>query len=396
MRVLILMPGTYPCGGADVSRMQKFARGLMACGDDVAIIATQRSGAGDRQWQRDDHGVSYARVPISRGGSKLGRVLGRQLLPRRMLAKFRQVVAAETVDAVILYGPHLRLFRRIIGLCRRRGIAVAVECNEWYLRPFNLSLAPDFVDQAVFRRWMFPRCGGIIGISRLWEEHAAARGLRCLRVPALGEQEPSPVTQAAGGRFRLTYMGLLAPRDMPQTLLEGVRRAVARGADVELVVIGNVDAVPTGRQARRQVAADPVLRDRVIFTGYVTSEQVRQHLRDAGALVLLRTQNREVRACFPTRLPEYLQTGRPVILSAVGDIPLYFEHGRDAWLLTEGDRPDELAEALVRLSADAAEARRIGLAGQQTCIRQFGYLPHGRRIHDFLEQLRAAARRATA
>jgi glycosyltransferase involved in cell wall biosynthesis len=183
-------------------------------------------------------------------------------------------------------------------------------------------------------------------------------------------------------------MGPASARDLPGTLLEGIRLAVQGGLDARLVMVGNAAGYAAGRRAMQKVAADRLLRERVNFTGQIPHQQVPQRLLDCDATVLLRPETWETRACFPTRLPEYLLAAHPVILSAAGDIPLYCQHRRNAWLLPPGDQPGELAEALLHLATHREEAIAIGRAGWKTALDEFSYRTHAPRLLGFLERLR--------
>ena len=86
-------------------------------------------------------------------------------------------------------------------------------------------------------------------------------------------------------------------------------------------------------------------------------------LKQAHAFVLLREENRETQALFPTRLPEYLSLGIPVILSKAGDLPLYLEHRKSAWLIPPGHAAEDLAQAIHHLATHEDDRRAIGRGG---------------------------------
>lgn len=68
-----------------------------------------------------------------------------------------------------------------------------------------------------------------------------------------------------------------------------------------------------------------------------------QMLKNAEALVLDRPNSLQAQYGFPTKLGEYLLTGNPVVVTKVGDIPLYLKDGVSA-LLSEDRNPKEFAE----------------------------------------------------
>ena len=64
-----------------------------------------------------------------------------------------------------------------------------------------------------------------------------------------------------------------------------------------------------------------------------------------NTLVLSRPLERFSLAGFPQKLPEYMALGRPVIVTDVGDIPLYVRDGIDGFVVKPGN-PVAFANAI--------------------------------------------------
>ena len=99
--------------------------------------------------------------------------------------------------------------------------------------------------------------------------------------------------------------------------------------------------------------------------------------------MLPRPSNGTNQANFPTRLPEFLSTGKPVIVGIAGDIPLYLTHGEHALLLQESDA-DEIASCIGQLVAFPEIARALGKAGGQRGTEVFGYATYAADLSEFL------------
>jgi glycosyltransferase involved in cell wall biosynthesis len=78
------------------------------------------------------------------------------------------------------------------------------------------------------------------------------------------------------------------------------------------------------------------------------------------------------RAGVPAKLAEYLALGRPVVVSRVGDIPIYLQDGHDA-ILCEPGRPESLANALQQALSNDELSRRVSRNARQTAQEQFDY-----------------------
>ena len=57
-----------------------------------------------------------------------------------------------------------------------------------------------------------------------------------------------------------------------------------------------------------------------------------KYLCNAKLLALARPDSIQAQGGFPTKLGEYLATGRPVVVTKVGEIPDYLEDGVNAFL----------------------------------------------------------------
>jgi glycosyltransferase involved in cell wall biosynthesis len=69
---------------------------------------------------------------------------------------------------------------------------------------------------------------------------------------------------------------------------------------------------------------------------------------------------------FPSKLPDYLATGKPVVLPAT-NIGRYLEDGVQALLLQRGDA-EEIAAAVTRLVSEPTLGREIGRAGREFAL----------------------------
>lgn len=110
--------------------------------------------------------------------------------------------------------------------------------------------------------------------------------------------------------------------------------------------------------------------DKVVFTGEVPSEQIPQLLVNAEFLVLARPDNLQAQFGFPTKLGEYLLTGNPVVVTAVGDIPLYLKDGESA-LIAKPDDEKDFASKMLWVAEHHQEAEYIGLKGREVALFEF-------------------------
>jgi glycosyltransferase involved in cell wall biosynthesis len=389
MRVLILHSHTFPPATATGSRMEKYARGLRESDAEPFIFAISRRPEErvEGGWRRTPAGIPYQVALVRRRGRWDTYGALRQTRDA-FLSALREL---GPWDAAIVQGQNSYCAAPVAELCRRQGTRCVVECNEWLAWQGHKGwfLSPFFWMKERFRRVTLRQVSGAIAISRLWEEHLRGMGVPVIRIPALGEAESQATGPPPGrGPFTICYAGQLSPRDLPLTMLEALRRALRAGLDCRLWFVGSLGLFSIGRRALESAQRDGLLRERVESTGWISREEYRARLAGAHCLVLFREDSREARACFPTRLPEYLLTGRPVVTSAVGDPALYLQHQVSAWLVPPGDQPEAIAEAYLKLSRDPQLAALIGSKGRETALREFSYRRYGAPLLEFLRGLK--------
>jgi len=114
------------------------------------------------------------------------------------------------------------------------------------------------------------------------------------------------------------------------------------------------------------------LTSSIVFKGIIPSADIPQMLVNAEIAALARPDSLQARCGFPTKLGEYLLSGNPVVVTSVGDIPLFLEDGKTALLSDESD-PQGFAEKLLWAIDHKEEAKSIGQRGREVAIRHFNY-----------------------
>ena len=102
------------------------------------------------------------------------------------------------------------------------------------------------------------------------------------------------------------------------------------------------------------------LAERVEFTGSVERAGLPGLLKEAAAFALPRASGLFSTAGFPTKLGEYLATGKPVVVATTGDIPLYLSDGVDAFFVPDDTRA--FAARLAEMFADRSAKKQGGRA----------------------------------
>lgn len=134
------------------------------------------------------------------------------------------------------------------------------------------------------------------------------------------------------------------------------------------------------------------LAEHVLHLGFLDRDRLPGLLRLADVLVQPGEDDAFNRYRLPSKLPEFLASGRPVLLPRA-NIGLRVQPGREALLLATG-QPDEIAAQCRRVFDDPALARRLGEGGAAFARRHFDPAVQARGLADFYRKLRSPWRGA--
>jgi len=153
----------------------------------------------------------------------------------------------------------------------------------------------------------------------------------------------------------------LVRRKGQDVLLRAWPQVLSRFGSAKLLIVG--DGPMRSRlaeQARRDFA------DSVVLTGNVPADELAAHYDAADLFVLACRDDRRGLQTEGLGLStlEAAAAGLPVVVGRSGGSPTSLLDGRTG-LLVDPDRPEPVAAAILRLLADPAAARRMGLAGQR-------------------------------
>jgi len=152
-----------------------------------------------------------------------------------------------------------------------------------------------------------------------------------------------------------------------------------------LVLIGPLDESEDCRRMRSMIY-DSGVADRIIVTGMISEADLNLYLMNATTLVLPRPISIIAEFNFPTKLPEYLVTGCPVLATRVGDIPHYLKDGDNAYL-AEPDDIGGFAAKLDYILGHPVESREVGQRGKKLAEEHFSGRVQARRLISFFNML---------
>ena len=382
----------FPFGTGASSRVAAYAAGLQAAGASVKVLCVEPSEDADdavnlvTKGRHDGVAFEYTYGQTVRPEARGRRAwLKFTKWPRFFLAGCGWGRGRGGLDAVLVYSLSLRWILAARVLCRLTG---AVLLHEDCELPFYWNAGRP---ATTVRRWLhynvaFRAIDGCLVISTYLEElcarHLRGRG-QTLLVPVLVDASgPLPDVTVSDD---VTFCGSL---DHPEvlSLLEIFAMVAGQYPDANVRLVGSAKRESSLLALERR-AAELGIGKRVAFAGHVNRDALPAVLCAARVLVLPRPSGAFSQAGLPTKVAEYLASGRPVVVSANGDLPRYLEDGRDAYLVAPDDQA-AFAARLAHVLGHPEEATAVGTRGRVTAARSFDPAKHGARILEFIGELK--------
>ena len=180
---------------------------------------------------------------------------------------------------------------------------------------------------------------------------------------------------------RLVCVGRLCEQKGQLLLLQALRQLRERGIAVELVLAGDGEM-----RAEIEALVDTLgLRSQVRITGWIGSEQVRDEIVAARALVLP-----SFAEGLPVVIMEAMALCRPVISTYVAGIPELVHDAETGWLAPAGDI-DALARAIEAcIAASPEQLARMGEAARARVLERHDIDREARKLRAHVVEARAA------
>jgi glycosyltransferase involved in cell wall biosynthesis len=164
------------------------------------------------------------------------------------------------------------------------------------------------------------------------------------------------------------FSGTLTAKKGILSLIRAWPSVIRACSDAQLHVFGKDGDAPDGRsmtECLRSELLHAAARDSVYFHGHVVREKLAEALATARLAVFP-----SYAEGFANAPLEAMAAACPTIYSVRGSGPELIDHGENG-LLIDPDRPDDIAEAIVRLLRDDQLARKLGEAGRARVNREF-------------------------
>ncbi len=264
-----------------------------------------------------------------------------------------------------------------------------VDVVEWY-QPSHLPggwLGPLHWNVESTICYFYPQTGNVIAISKYLENYFNNRGCHTVRIPpTLDVKNIEPNLSIKDEPLRLVYAGYPGKKDLLKNIIDAVIKFDTSGKRVRLFIAG-----PTTAEVLQYSSLisykNNQLPDSVRVLGPLAHEKVIDLIKNADFVPLLRPQLRYAQAGFPTKVPESLSLGTPIICNLTSDLG-DFIRDKSEGIICRDYSIDAFVEALESaLTLSPTNRKNMRKAARAEAEKSFDYRKYSVPLNTFLEKI---------
>lgn len=376
---------SFPEGYAAANRVHSYAKGMTENGTTIHIICFSNDYLSVSYGSFE--GINYyypfnqskrSKLFIVRRWKKLLKYINTFSLVRRINKQEKITGINLWTTATVTF-----LFAWMMSMIFHSKLIL--ECSEHPLRNYQDGFFRKKIGKIKFKIEA-RMSSGILCISNYILELYKSSGLsehKLLLVPST--VDPSrfsvPIEKPVHYRY-IGYFGSLSfGRDNIDMLIKAFAEIQHQYPDLHLILGGY--CIDDERENLKNMIREFNLESKVEILEYLSRKEIISFIQNADILVMVRSDDLESKASFPSKLTEYLAASRPVIAVDVGEISDYLKDGENAYLVKAGN-VRELADKMKYVLGNYETALKTAICGKELTSGVFNYKYQAARILEFV------------
>lgn len=283
---------------------------------------------------------------------------------------------------LVLASPYVHIYFIYVFLGRMFGYKIVTISHEW-LPTIKRRLWIQNVLSSVYAMTFGRGIHAILPISHYIWDKCEHFGKPMLMTPILGEYPNEVIKERKEKSFvycvyALYYRVIIMIVDSYKEYCNVSKDPYG----LTLVLNGTLDQVNRVRAYIDEAALSCRIE---IKTKLPYLELIRTYRAASALLIPLDPDYEQDHARFSQKIAEYLSSGSPVISNAVGEIPYYFENGKDMIITSYSVKG--FSESFKWVQENPEKSTEIGLRGFETGKAVFNYQTFGKKLSSFLKTL---------
>ena len=379
MKIFVVTDTKFPNNDAVTARTSHICKIFKENGYDVRVFS-----------RTELHDGIYENIPyFSLRGTRSGKFGKAFDYFFEFSRRFINIAKKERPDVIVFYNIPTRLLKKLIKLKSNLGYDLINDCVEWYSKE---QVAPSIASRIQYYtkdRWIkniLPGNVRIIAISRYLKEHFESVNTPCEYLPAVCDtQKVSFCKNTNESQTTIVYAGSPGRKDLFAPIIYAIKKLTPEERQrLNIEIIGSTPE-KISDNANCSVKVLESMRDCLHFLPRMSHDEVLKHLETADFTILIRPEHlRYAKAGFPTKVPESLSTGTPVICNLTSDLEMYLEDGINAIIAKGPDNESVLFALKKALSLTPDKRNQMYFNARKTAEEKFDYRIYKAKIFSFL------------
>lgn len=399
-RLFICADRNFPRGDAGANRILFMAKALQENGWNVVVISTGKINRQDYNKEKNKYeyeGVTYFNITFPK--NKIKRIFEHYiLLGNRFVSVMKDIFSITNEDRILLYTSNLSFAKEIVKYASKGKIGIACDIVEWH-QPFQFEGADK---SWIYRKTMYPMyrkffyevapsTKNIIAISKCLKDHFVEEGCNTIIVPIYVDTDKRARMSFSSdeNHVNLIYPGNPYKKDDFESMIGALMLLSENERKrVRLHLTGaSLDSYKASAPDYKNNLDEYIKRGVIVYHSWLEYNELMSLYETVDFALLPRPINLTTQANFPSKVPEMMNKGIPVIMNRVGDISEYLSNDVDA-ILYDGEGAEKCASALRRvLSMTKDERNQIKRNAYNSAAEKFNYHLCGSQLDEFFSGL---------
>lgn len=379
---------SFPEGNAATNRVYTYAKGFIENGTKVYVIGFLNTFHDVKEGTMD--GIKYyiPFAPYKRSNYFVLRGWEKILKFSRTYSIIKKINKTDKIIAINSWSNNIltHLFGRVLASLSRAKFII--ECSEHPLRYYQNNTFQKKIGELNFYIET-NLCDGVFCISNYLIDFYKSKGYdnkKLFLVPST--VDPSRFNKVGKRPIDSRYIGyfgsLTFERDNVNILIHAFAEFSLKYKEIQLILGGFCSI--NDKKKLLSLITELNIQNKVQVLEYLTREEIITYISHADILVMVRSDDLESKASYPSKLTEFLASSKPVISVNVGEISLYLSDGVNAFLV-EPQNAEALANKLEYVINNYEFAEKVGLKGKELTATIFNYNYQAKRMIAYINSL---------
>lgn len=379
---------SFPEGNAATNRVYTYAKGFIENGINTHVVCFSNDYCSDKEGVID--GINYY-LPFAQKKRNRYFIVRRWQKLLKYWNTYRILKRINKSDKTIAINSwsnelHTHLFGRLLAKLHKAKFII--ECSEHPLRHYQGHALNKKLGQLNFFLES-QLCSGVFCISNYLIDFYISRGFsreKLFLVPST--VDPSRFTQIGEKPIIQRYVGYFGSmtfgRDNVDVLIKAFALISNKYPEILLVLGGFCSK--NEKDKILELITKLNINGKIRLLEYLTREEIITYVAHADILVMVRANDLQAKASYPSKLTEFLASSVPVISVKVGEVSEYLSDGVNAFLI-EPEDVDALANKLDYVISNYEQAEEVGIKGKELTETIFNYNYQAKRMIGFINTL---------